>query len=56
MNWVEFFFGWLVKGQMYVSAFDTIMMGLEIFGTYIICLVIKAKIEDIKKLKRKCDK
>ncbi len=54
MNWLEFFFGWLIKGQMNVSVFDTIMMGLEMFGAYIIYLVIKVKIEDRKeKQKRK---
>lgn len=40
MNWVEFFFGWLVKGQMQVSALDYIMLLLEFIIIWVICILL----------------
>ena len=30
MNWLEFFFGWLIKGQYEVSMLDTFMLIIEL--------------------------
>jgi hypothetical protein len=44
MNWINFFFGWLVKGQYEVSMLDGIMFWLEFITViFIIILIIGSK-------------
>lgn len=44
INWINFFFGWLVKGQYEVSMLDGIMFWLEfIIVIIVIGLIIGSK-------------
>ncbi len=48
MNWIEFFFGWLIKGQYEVTMLDTLMCFLELalvfgIGIFIYCLIPEKK-------------
>lgn len=40
MNWLEFFFGWLTKGQYETSMLDGIMFWVEFIIVFIIGFVI----------------
>lgn len=51
MNWLEFFFGWLIKGQYEVSMLDAIMFWIEFIlvcgiGIFIYCLIPEKKDSD----------
>lgn len=49
MNWLEFFFGWLIKGQYNISVFDGMMFYLEV----ILCVVLYFTIQDFIEKRRK---
>ena len=51
MNWLEFFFGWLVKGQYNVSVFDEIMCFIEFMIVIVLFFTIKNFIEKRRKKK-----
>lgn len=40
MNWLEFFFGWLIKGQYEISMLDEIMFWAEIIIVFVVGLFI----------------
>ena len=48
MNWLEFFFGWLIKGQYEVSILDSIMFYIELIVLIILIYCIKAYIDKKK--------
>lgn len=49
MNWLEFFFGWLIKGQYNVSVLDGIMFWIE----FMIVIVLFFTIQDFIEKRRK---
>lgn len=48
MNWIDFFFGWLTKGQYEVSLLDTIMFVIEFIALFTTIYTIKEFIHDRK--------
>ncbi len=52
MNWLDFFFGWLIKGQYEVSTLDTIMFLIEFIIVIFIIAIIQDLIEKLKKKKQ----
>ena len=51
MNWLEFFFGWLTKGEMEVSMLDIIMFIIELSVTFIIiCIIVEIYVSIRKKV------
>ena len=53
MNWVEFFFGWLIKGEYETSMLDGIVFWVEFILVFFIGFVIHFLIAEKK---RKSDK
>ena len=51
MNWLEFFFGWLIKGQYNVSVLDGIMFCIEFMIVIVLFFTIKDFIEKRRKKK-----
>lgn len=43
MNWLEFFFGWLIKGQAEVTVLDEIMYYIELLILFFIWVMIFVK-------------
>lgn len=52
MNWSEFFFGWLIKGQYKVTMLDGIIFFVEFMIVVILFFTIQDLIEKFKKKKR----
>ena len=52
MDWLEFFFGWLIKGQYEVSTLDTIMFLIEFIIVIFIIAIIQDLIEKLNKKSR----
>lgn len=48
MNWIDFFFGWLTKGQYEISMLDGIMFWLEFIVLFIAIYTIKEFIHNRK--------
>ena len=56
MNWLEFFFGWLIKGQYKVTMLDGIIFSVEFMIVVILFFNIQDFIEKLKKKKKRDDK
>ena len=56
MNWLNFFFGWLTKGQYEVSMIDEVMFFIELMVVVILFYTIKDFIEERRKKKKASDK
>ena len=52
MDWLEFFFGWLIKGQYEISLLDSMMFWLECIVVFIIGMFIYVKISSIRENKK----
>ena len=48
MNWLEFFFGWLIKGQYEITMLDNIIFWIECILAFIIGLFIYTLIQEKK--------
>ena len=51
MNWLEFFFGWLIKGQYNVNVLDGIMFWIELVIVMVLFFTIQDFIEKRRKKK-----
>ena len=45
MNWLEFFFGWLIKGKYQVSMLDGIIFFIEFMMVAVLLITIQEIIE-----------
>ena len=52
MNWLEFFFGWLIKGQYKVTMLDGIMFSIEFMIVGFVVIEVQDIKERIKKRKK----
>lgn len=53
MNWIEFLFGWLYKGQYNISILDYLIFVIEFIIVILIIASISVIIEKLKKGKKK---